>query len=192
MFIGKLRRSNRNRDNTFTHYFQVGEYIKYSEAYNEQSQFSLPDDSLRQCYDEVKSKNVTLLTYIGSTSQSTNSQNGWISPNSVLQQLPSDNHLEQTNPLSQEVDHNSSMTTTHQSTQPPGILPGNGIIKVYSKCEVMELDSEYLVSGTVSTVSVDGRSRERVWICCVDEDLDYAVGYLEDLLFRQECCNYYI
>ena len=79
----------------------------------------------------------------------------WISPNSILQQLS----LEQTNSLSQEADHDS---TTHQSARPPRILLGSGIVKVYSKCETMELDSEYLVSGTVSTVSIDGRSRERV------------------------------
>lgn len=63
-------------------------------------------------------------------------------------------------------------------------IPRDGLVKAYSKC-VLKVRKTYFVS---THFHVGKKSRGKLVICCASADERFAMGHLEDLLNREQCC----
>ncbi len=67
-------------------------------------------------------------------------------------------------------------------------VPQYGLVKVYSKCP-MTLGSTHLISASISSLTISGRTRKRLVMCCGEEDQTHAAYQLREMLLRQQCCS---
>lgn len=62
-------------------------------------------------------------------------------------------------------------------------VPRKGLLKAYSKEQMVELEKHVLVAGSLRTLM----GKKRLMICCVEKDAAFAVNYIKDLTYRRQC-----
>ena len=164
VLIGTLQRSEYDRSKIYTHYIRLAEYVKYNNSYNEHAEdFLLPHANQLQCTVNNITTYISTYNTVPRTSNSMH-RNTHRFHNSV--------HLQDIR------------------MRPPGFLPYDGTIKIYSKYP-LDVGQIYLISGHVGLLTVAGRMQERFILCCAEEDESHAASQLEGLLYRNECCRYH-
>ena len=85
-------------------------------------------------------------------------------------------------PTDQCIPH-SKHSASHYLVDIEGQLPSEGLVGVHSTC-ALNLGSVYLVSARLHSGPSPG-----LMLCCAEDDEDYAISYLEDLLEAETCCS---
>ena len=64
-------------------------------------------------------------------------------------------------------------------------IPKKGRIRVYSKCP-LKINRTYMVAGSLFVGRAGG-----AWlvVCCADDDVQFAQSYLDEVLWRKDCCS---
>ncbi len=81
----------------------------------------------------------------------------------------------------------NSLNSVHRLCK-SSTVPQYGLVKVYSKCP-MTIGSTHLISASVSSLTISGRTRKRLVMCCGEEDQTHAAYQLREMLLRQQCCS---
>ena len=77
----------------------------------------------------------------------------------------------------------SKYSTLHYLVDVEGQLPSDGVVEVHTTCS-LNLGAVYLVSARLH-----GGTRAGLALCCAENDEDYGISYLEDLLETEKCCS---
>ena len=143
----------------YTHYFKVSEFIKHNSLYN--------------------------------------SHNRWltITPElTITPQCPANNDsiIKTYNLTTDTRDNTVSITNTLSSSSVSTALTQRilqyGMVKVYSKCP-LTVGVSHLISASISRVVISGAGRDRLVMCCGEEDQRHAANQLKEMLLRQQCCG---
>ena len=143
----------------YTHYFKVSEFIKHNSLYNSHNRWLTITPELTSTPQCPAHNDSIIKTY---------------NPTTDTQ----DNTISITNTLS------SSSVSTAQTQR----IPQYGMVKVYSKCP-LTIGVSHLISASLSTVVISGARRDRLVMCCGEEDLRHAANQLREMLLRQQCCR---
>lgn len=85
--------------------------------------------------------------------------------------------------MSNTLSSNSSTIQTNALT-----VPQYGLIKVYGKCP-LTTKTTHLISASFSSVVLSGKSRDKLVMCCGEEDYAHASYQLREMLLRHQCCS---
>lgn len=72
-------------------------------------------------------------------------------------------------------------SASHYLVDVEGQLPSEGLVEVHT-AYTLNLGDVYLISARLS----GGPS---LLLCCAENDVEYAISYLEDLLQTEKCCS---
>eukprot|EP00731_Ephydatia_muelleri_P028401 Em0020g45a len=77
----------------------------------------------------------------------------------------------------------SSLCASHYLVDVEGKLPSEGLVEVHT-AYTLNLGDVYLISARLH-----GGPRPGLVLCCAENEVDYAISYLQDLLETDKCCS---
>ena len=74
-------------------------------------------------------------------------------------------------------------SASHYLVDVEGKLPSEGLVEVHTGY-TLNLGDVYLISARLH-----GGPRPGLVLCCAENEVDYAISYLQDLLETDKCCS---
>ena len=170
----------------YTLYFKIAEYIKYNSLYNKHSRMLKITEEIRSLPQCEANENST----IGTVSILPTHAPAAAKPhdtNLISNGIQNDIDAPQSNSLTNSASLNIQ-NGGYSQNDAPELVPQHGKIKAYSKC-LLSADKTYIVSGYFVQVIIAGRRRDRLVVCCAEQDARHAANHLREMLLRQQCCR---